>query len=189
MPALRLAFLVSALLTFGTGQAFYILVYGVVTDHFTGDPMRGVQVKLVKDSIERETVNTNWNGRYEIILERGYTYEIHYQRAGMVTKHVFIDATEIPLFPDVPFYEMDIQITMIEGLPDFDMSAFDVPVGKAIYKHSVRNLNWDREYTNSRRVVLERLMINYEREQQARKRAARAEALRSEKKKRKTANF
>jgi 5-hydroxyisourate hydrolase-like protein (transthyretin family) len=189
MPALRLTFLLVTLLFTGSASAFYIIVHGVVTDHFTGDPMKGVQVKLVKDSIERETVSTNWNGRYEIHLERGYTYEVHYQRHGMVSKHVSIDATEIPLFPDVPFYEMDIQITMIEQLPDFDMSAFDVPVGKAIYKHSVRNLNWDREYTNARRTVLERLMINYEREQQVRRKAARAEALRSEKKKRKVANF
>nr|MDQ3102159.1 hypothetical protein [Bacteroidota bacterium] len=143
-------------------SAFHIHVYGIVTDHFSGDPIRNVQVVLVKDSIQRETISTAWNGKYELYLERGYAYEIHFKREGMVTKFVAIDAREIPLFPDVPFFEMDLQMSMFGHIADYDLSIFDEPVGRAEYKHSVRNLNWNVDYTEARRTQLIRVMIGYE---------------------------
>lgn len=171
------------------GKGFYIHVHGVVTDHHTGTPLKGAEVVLVKDGIERETVSTNWNGRYELYLERGYDYLLRYQRPGCVTKSVMVDAREVPLFPDVPFFEMDIQMTMFEHIDDFDLSAFDLPVGKAEYKHSVRNLNWNVEYTQARRNELMRVMIRYDREVEARRRALRTERIKADRKKRRTVHF
>src|SRR5688572_17873843 len=113
-----LLFLIGATSVFG----FHIHVHGIVTDHFSGEPIRNVKVMLVKDSIERETISTTWNGKYELFLERGYAYEIHFKREGMVTKFVAIDAREIPLFPDVPFFEMDLQMSMFKHIDDFDLS-------------------------------------------------------------------
>lgn len=158
------------------GNAFYIRVYGLVTEHFTGDPMKGVQVRLVKDSIERETVVTVWNGKYELYLERGYEYQIWFHRPDLVTKHVVIDAREVPLFPDVPFYEMDLQMTLFEWFDGFDFSAFDMPLGMAAYKHSVRNLQWNTELTQGRQRQVARVMINYERFLAAKQKAAKAAA-------------
>jgi hypothetical protein len=155
-------------------NAFHIHLYGVVTDHFTGEGLKGVQVRLVKDSIERETVVTAWNGKYELYLERGYDYQIWFARKDMVTKHVRIDAREIPLYPDVPFFEMDLQMTAVEWVEDFDFSAFEEPVALAEYKHSVRNLNWNTDYTDRRRTELARVMIQYERHLAAKRKAARA---------------
>lgn len=155
-------------------RAFHIHLYGVVTEHFSGEGLKGVQVRLVKDSIERETVVTLWNGKYELYLERGYDYQVWFYRQDMVTKHVRIDAREIPLFPDVPFFEMDLQMTAVEWVEDFDFSAFDAPVALAEYKHSVRNLHWNNDYTDRRRAELVRVMIQYERHLAARRKAAKA---------------
>jgi hypothetical protein len=152
-------------------EAFHIHLHGVVTEYFTGDHMKGVQVRMVKDSIERETMITSGNGQYELFLERGYDYVIWFYRKDMVTKHVRIDAREIPLFPDVPFYDMDLQITLFEWIPGFDLSLFDVPIGMAAYKRSVRNLNWDIAYTDAMRPQVQRLMVLYERELIARRKA------------------
>lgn len=145
-------------------RAFYIQLHGDVTDYYSGDGLKGVQVRLVKDSVERETVITSWNGEYEIFLERGYDYLVWFYREDMVTKHVRIDAREVPMFPDVPFYEMYLQMTMVQWIDDFDFAAFEMPLGLAQYKHSVRNLNWDVDYTEQRRVELARAMIMYDRE-------------------------
>ncbi len=157
-----------------SAEAFHIHLYGVVTEHFTGDGLKGVQVRLVKDSIERETVITGWNGKYELFLERGYDYQVWFYRNDMVTKHARIDAREIPLHPDVPFYEMDLQMTGVEWVDGFDFSAFEAPVALAEYKHSVRNLNWNTDYTQERRTELARVMIAYERHLTAREKAARS---------------
>jgi hypothetical protein len=144
-------------------SAFHIHLYGLVTEHFSGAPMGGVQVRLVKDSVERETVKTGNNGRYEFYLERGYDYQVWFHREDLVTKHVHIDARSIPLFPDVPFYEMDVQMTMIAWIPGFDFTAFGGPVARASYKHSVRTLSWDVEFTDARQQELQRVMVHYER--------------------------
>lgn len=172
-------------------SAFYIRVHGMVTEHFTGDGMKGVQIRLVKDSVERETVITNWKGEYEVYLERGYDYLVWFHRQDLVTKHVRIDAREVPLFPDVPFYDMDIQMTMFAWLKDFDFTIFDAPVGRSEYKHSVRNLNWDIEYTERLRPLLARVMIDYEREVGLREKRARIEGtmLKRKKANRKVVHF
>ncbi|HRO99672.1 MAG TPA: hypothetical protein PLN54_09590 [Flavobacteriales bacterium] len=153
-------------------SAFYIHLHGVVTEYATGEGMKGVQVRLVKDSVERETVITPWNGTYELYLERGYDYIVWFHREDLVTKHVRIDAREIPLRPDVPFYDMDVQVTMFTWIEGFDFSIFDQPVGMAEYKHSVRNLNWDIDYTERLRPEVARVMTHYEREVAARQKKA-----------------
>lgn len=176
-------------LVVGDTKAFHIRLSGVVTEYFTGDPMKGVQIRLVKDSIERATVVTGWNGRYEIFLERGYDYLVWFHRSDLTTKFVRIDARAIPLHPDVPFYDMDLQMTMFTWIDDFDMSLFHEPMGIAEYKHSVRNLNWDITYTQQRRELAARFMIEYQREIDARSRAPRSPADASRERRRKRARF
>lgn len=172
-PGVVLVLLAAMSLPLGA-EAFYIRLHGLVTEHFTGNAMKGVQVRLVKDSVERETVITTGNGKYEIYLERGYDYQVWFHRADLVTKHVLIDAREIPLFPDVPFYDMDLQMTMFTWLEGFDFELFAGPVAKAAYRHSVRNLTWDMDYTKGFQEKARRLMINYERELAQRERKIRA---------------
>ncbi len=190
MRLVRILFVL--LLSFAThsgAMAFHIHLYGVVTEQFSGDALKGIQVRLVKDSIERETVVTAWNGKYELYLERGYEYQVWFSRNDMVTKYVRIDAREIPLYPDVPFFEMDLQMTVFAWVDGFDFSSFDEPVALAEYKHSVRNLNWNTAYTDRRRTELVRVMIQYERHLQAQRKAAKAADKATTPRKRKTVGF
>ncbi len=117
---------------------------------------------------------TTHTGKYEIYLERGCDYQVWFHRKDMVTKYVRIDARAIPGFPDVPFFEMDLQMTVFEWLEGFDFSTFSEPVALAEYKHSVRNLNWETDYTQRRTKELSRLMIDYERHLEAQRKAAKA---------------
>lgn len=173
----------------GSGQAFYIRLHGLITEHFSGMAMKGVQVRLVKDSIDRETIITTGNGKYELFLERGYDYQVWFHRADLVTKHVVIDAREVPLFPDVPFYDMDLQIAMFTWMEGFDFSIFDAPVAKAAYKQSVRNLNWDMAHTTTIQPKVERVMVHYEREVAIRERKVVMEGSAAKRKPRKRVNF
>ncbi|HRH71143.1 MAG TPA: hypothetical protein PLB89_16695 [Flavobacteriales bacterium] len=170
-------------------NAFYIHLHGIVTEHFSGDAMKGVQIRLVKDSIDRETIITSGNGKYELYLERGYNYQVWFHRADLVTKHVAIDAREVPLFPDVPFYDMDLQMTLFTWLDGFAFDIFDAPVGKAEYKHSVRNLNWDIDYTRELQPRVERVMVHYEREVDARARKQATAAATAKRNRRKRVDF
>ncbi len=169
---MSLALLVCGSLVPKTSHAFYIHLHGIVTEHFSGDAMKGVQVRLVKDSVDRETVITSNNGKYELFLERGYDYQVWFHRPDLVTKHVNIDARKVPLFPDVPFYDMDLQMTMFTWIDGFDLELYMQPVARAEYKQSVRNLSWDVEHTKGFQAKSQRVMIHYERELASRQRQA-----------------
>lgn len=143
-------------------QRFYVELSGIVTDHFTGDPIKGVLIRLLKaGKLETEMV-THGDGKYLFGLDRGWRYSVWYSCEGRLTKHVDINTEEIPAYPDVPYYEMDVQMTLFLWIEDFDFSVFDQPVGEASYKYSVRNVSWDVDYTESIRPRLSRTMQEYE---------------------------
>lgn len=160
---LRLFALLAVLLSGPRLSAFHILLHGEVTEYFTGDRLKGVQVRMVKDSIDRETIITPRDGRYEMYLERGYEYLIWFSKDGFVTKHVRIDTRDIPPVPDVPFYDMFLQMTMVIWVDGVDFGILERPIAEAHYRHSVRNLTWDTEYTESVRKRLVKVMDHYER--------------------------
>lgn len=143
-------------------ERFYIRLYGLVSEYFTGAPEKGVLVRVLRDSVPLDETVTRSNGTYEFFLDRGAVYTVWFSREDLVTKHVRIDAREIPVFPDVPFYEMDVQMTMIAWIEGGDYTVFDVPLGEALYKHSVRNLSWNVEYTERLRPRLVEAMDAYE---------------------------
>ena len=156
------ALALSTLVARAQPERFYIRLYGLVTEHFTGEPMKGVLVRVLRDSIPLDEVTTKGNGQYEFFMDRGAAYTIWFSRQDLVTKHVRIDATEIPVFPDVPFYEMDVQMTLFTWVEGMDYSVFDQPLGEALYKHSVRNLSWNVEYTEKLRPIIAEAMDGYE---------------------------
>ena len=95
-------------------QRFYVKLSGIVTDHFSGDPVKGAQVRLLKAGKYESEAVTKGDGRYELTLDRGWRYAVWYSAEGMVTKHVNIDTEEVPPYPDVPFFEMDVQMTLFQ---------------------------------------------------------------------------
>ncbi len=143
-------------------QRFHVKLHGVVTDHFSGDPVKGALVRLLKAGRFEAEVVTRGDGRYEFELERGWRYSVWYSKDGCVTKHVNIDTEEVPVYPDVPFYDMDVQVSLFEHIEDFDFSVFQQPLGEASYKKSVRNVSWDLEYTERMRPRLAQVMDEYE---------------------------
>jgi hypothetical protein len=87
---------------------------------------------------------------------------VYYSKEGSVAKHINIDTEEIPPYPDVPFFEMDVQMTLFPWIADFDFSAFEQPLGEAVYKPTVRNMSWDVEFTERMRPLLAKVMDEYE---------------------------
>lgn len=144
------------------GQRFYVKLSGKVTAHFTGDPVKGVLVRLLKAGKQEAEKITRADGSYEFTLDRGWRYSVWFSRKGMVTKHINIDTEEVPAYPDVPFYEMDVQMTMVDWISEFDFSVFEQPLGEASFKQSVRNMSWDIDYTERMRPMLAKVMDEYE---------------------------
>jgi hypothetical protein len=152
-------------LLFGAGaraQQFEVKLSGMATDYFTGTPLKGVLVRVVKAGRPDEQVTTGKSGRYAFTLERGWKYEVWFSKQDLVGKHVVVDTRDVPAYPDVPFYDMDLQITLFAWVPDIDLAVFLEPMGEAAYKAKVHNMSWDTPYTEQRRPILERVMAEYE---------------------------
>lgn len=145
-----------------SAQRFTVMLGGKVTELFSGDPMKGVLVRVLKAGQEDQQKITRSDGRYAFTLERGWKYEVWFSRKEMVTKHVIIDTREIPAYPDVPFYEMDLQMTLFPWIANVDLSIFDEALGLAAFKASVRNMSWDMPYTEQMRPVFAKTMDEYE---------------------------
>ena len=143
-------------------QRFNVKLGGQVTELFSGDPVKGALVRLLKAGQDDQQKVTRSDGRYELTLERGWKYEVWFSKKNMVTKHVIIDTREIPPYPDVPFYEMDLQMTLFAWVADLDLTPFEEALGLAAYKASVRNMSWDMPYTEQMRPVFSKLMDEYE---------------------------
>ncbi|HMN06010.1 MAG TPA: hypothetical protein PKD45_09805 [Flavobacteriales bacterium] len=143
-------------------QRFSVILSGKVTEYYSGDPLKGALVRVLKAGQEQGQVITRGDGRYRFELERGWKYEVWFSRKHMVTKHVIIDTREIPAYPDVPFYEMDLQMALFAWIKDVDLSIFEEAIGLATYKPSVRNMSWDVPYTNQMRPVFGKVMDEYE---------------------------
>lgn len=144
-------------------QKFYIQISGEITNYFNGELIKGVEVK-VESPNQVKTLMTKRNGLYGFRLDKGTYYHLTYSKEGMITKHIDIDGTTIPEFPDVPFYDMDVQMTMIDTIPKFDFSLFRSPLGIASYKKSTRNMSWNNEYTDSVGYSLDSIMREYKKE-------------------------
>lgn len=143
-------------------QRFSVILSGQVTELFSGDPVKSSLVRVLKAGQEDQQQITRGDGRYKFELERGWKYEVWFSKKNMVTKHVVIDTREIPAYPDVPFYEMELQMTLFPWLADVDLSAFDEALGLAAFKASVRNMSWDMPYTTEMRPVFSKVMDEYE---------------------------
>ena len=143
-------------------QRFNVKLEGQVTELFSGDPIRGALVRILKAGQEDQQNVTRSDGRYEFTLERGWKYEVWFSKKSMVTKHVVIDTRDIPPYPDVPVYEMDLQMTLFPWVADLDLTPFEEALGLAAYKPSVRNMSWDMPYTQEKRPVFSKVMDEYE---------------------------
>lgn len=142
-------------------QRDLVRLKGVVTEHYSGDPLGRVTVRLLKAGRDEAEVVTRANGKYAFDLDRGWRYAVYFSRKGMVTKHVVIDTQGIPPYPEVPFYEMDLQMTLFPWVEGLDLSPFESPLGEAAYSAAGRNMSWDTPYTEKARPVLSRTMDEY----------------------------
>ncbi len=143
-------------------QRFYVRLSGLVTDYFTAEPLKGVTVRLLKAGNTEAEVVTRRDGRYMFTLDRGWRYTVYFSAAGRVTKHVVVNTEDVPPYPDVPFFDMDLQMTLFELVERFDFTPFDAPLGEAAYKPKLRNMSWDVEYTERLRPILSKVMDDYE---------------------------
>lgn len=149
----------------GQGKAemrYTIQVTGRVLGEFDGEPVKGAIVIVRRGTHSEEMHKVARNGKYTVELARGSNYEIIYSAPGQVAKRVVIDTRGAPAMLDVPTITMVVDITLFPPIEGLDTRLFTEPMGKAGYKHSVRNIVWDKEYGEEMRARIKRYMAGHD---------------------------
>lgn len=159
------AVLFVATVAFGQGSSslpYTITVSGRILGELDGDPIKGAMVIVRCNNLSEEILMPNGRGKYTKDLRRGQRYEFTYSAPGMVAKRVVIDTHGAPPLLDVPSITMTVDITLFPPVEGVDTKLFLEPMGKASYKHSVRNIVWDKAYGEEMRAKTRRYMAGYD---------------------------
>lgn len=143
---------------------YTMTVSGTITGVMSGEPLKGVKVRVLRDGELSNLIITKGNGRFEVELDRGFFYTFEYTRDDLVDKRVTIDTQGAPPLLDVPSISMLIDISLFTPVPGMDVSLFNQPMGKAFYKHSSRNIMWDNAYEQEISLPVRKFMAEYYKE-------------------------
>ena len=139
-----------------------VYVYGTVKDYVTGLPLEGVEVLVYRDEVRAERILTDSLGRYEAYLDYDHLYKLWYLAPGKVTKHIEIDARDIPMPLRAGGYGMNVDMTLFKNLPGLEMDVLAQPMGIARYSPVDSVMSWDMEHTTRMRAAISQSMQRYD---------------------------
>ena len=151
--------------TFTHGQSKPVLIFtGKVTD-VSGKKLDGVEVIIKKDNKPFETRKTASNGKYDIIeAPFGHVYTIVFNKSGMVSKTLVLDAKKGYFEEDVePRTFIEPSISLINRDDEVDYSIIEnQPVGKARIDPQSGKLDWDYAFSGQRKNEIDRYLKQLE---------------------------
>lgn len=141
---------------------YAIYLEGRVLGATDGERVPGTAVEVKYDGSIVETLKPDRKGRFEVELKGCHYVEVAFTAPGQVQKHVVVDTRSVPPLLDVPEVVLSVQVTLFEPMAGAGMEIFDQPLGKAAYKHSVRNIIWDPRYAKEMRDRIRRFVAKYD---------------------------
>jgi hypothetical protein len=144
------------------GNCFYIELYGTVVEHFSGDPMKGVQVRVLVDGAQVFFKETKGNGKFKFVIDRETEYLVEFAKEYFVTKRVALNTKGIPPMSDIPFFEIELEMDLFPFVEGVDYSVLDEPMGMATYDDRIRNMRWDNKYKKRQAALYNKFWYQYE---------------------------
>lgn len=153
-PALRRSILCMAalaMITAASAQTPSVFVYGTVKDLVTRDSIPQATLQIGEEAGTPVTLIANARGRYEFELTDEKVYLIRYDAPGKVGKSVVVDTRGPTPEQWEGGFGMNIDVVLMDNLPDVDYSILSEPFGRAGFVPASGNFEWDMEYTRSMR--------------------------------------
>ncbi len=160
---MRNAMLTLALLGLHPAASAYTLkITGLVSHYHGGEPMNGALVRIYKNGVKVDAMESNAFGRYAVRLENDADYVLRFSATGFVTKCFGVDTHGLVWEGENNVKELFVEMTMIESLPTFDPGFFDMPMGRLRFEPATGLVSWNKEYEEWVRPLVDREMANYD---------------------------
>jgi len=132
-------------------------VEGVV---FMGeDKLENARIVLYKNGEETKTFVTSSSGKFSFSLTPDNEYLLKFSKSGLVTKSLTVSTKGVPTdeMKKGEKFKTQPQVYLFEELEGMDYSALNEPIGKLYYNHSVKNFDYDIDYSRKIKVKIEKV--------------------------------
>ncbi len=164
---------VLSLLIVSDASAFDLKLNGVVTEYITGAVITNALVRVYKDGVKQDAVETGTFGHYSFTLDNNAKYIIRFSAPGHQNKCFSVDTHGLEWQGENKSKDLFVEMTMFEKIDDIDLSFFDLPMGMAFFEPATGLVSWDTAYDKRIRGEVQHIMSEYERRMTATADAAR----------------
>ena len=132
-----------------------VYVFGKVRNYDSAHAVPGATV-AARDTLLAFAVSTTTDdsGKYALDLPYEHAYLLSFSCKGLVTKHLILDAREVPADDRAGGAAMNIDITLLERLEGVDYAVLDRPIGRCLYSATEHGMVWDILYTQALRSAI-----------------------------------
>lgn len=162
LGALTLSLLITT-----NANAYNLHVNGVVTEYLTGSAVTNGTVRLYKDGVKAQAIETSSFGKYAFNLDNNAKYILRFGAPGHQTKCFSIDTHGLEWEGETRTKDLWVEMTLFERMEGIDLSFFDLPMGMASFEPATGLVSWDLDYDKRIREQVQSIMSDYERKMTA----------------------
>lgn len=120
-----------------------------------GRELQNVNVSLQKNKITVNEISTDEIGGFSFTLKSDNQYILVFSKSGYVSKKILVNTENVPINTSVVRSGIDVEL--FKEIDGVDFSILNQPIGEFFYSPNKKNLDYDKEYTNSIREKLDAL--------------------------------
>lgn len=120
-----------------------------------GHELQNANVLLLKNNIPVTEITTDEIGGFSFTLKTDNQYILVFSKLGYVSKKIVVSTANVPINTSVVRSGIDVEL--FKEIDGVDFSILNQPIGEFFYSPNKKNLDYDKEYTNSIREKLDAL--------------------------------
>ena len=112
-----------------------------------GHELKNAKVSLLKNNMPLAEIITDKNGAFSFTLKSDNQYMLIFSKPGYVSKKIFVNTESTP--KNVSIVRSGIDLELFKEIDGVDFSILNEPIGKFFYIANKKNIDYDKDYTNS----------------------------------------
>jgi hypothetical protein len=132
-------------LPYGNFTKSIITISGEVNED--GHELKNANVSLLKNNVLLTEITTDKNGSFSFTLKPENQYMLLFSKQGYVSKKIYVNTENIP--SNTSIVRSGIDVELFREIDGVDFSILNDPIGKFYYTSSKKNIDYDKDYTNS----------------------------------------